>query len=165
MKVSSRAEYGMRALVDLALHYGQGPVQSRDIAARQGLPEAYLNQLMASLRRAGLLISKRGPTGGHTLSRPPGDIRLREAFEVLEGDASPWWCVEVDDPNCAYVDGCGVRPVWMALKVAAENLLNELTLQDISKRPVVASKESHALRGAGALAPKRGRHRQTSVGK
>lgn len=165
MKVSSRAEYGMRALVDLALHYGQGPVQSRDIAARQGLPEAYLNQLMPALRRAGLLVSKRGPTGGHTLSRPPSDIRLREAFAVLEGDVSPWWCVEVDDPDCAYVDGCGVRPVWMALKVAAENLLNELTLQDISKRPIIASKEPQKISVPGIAPSKRERHRQPSVGK
>ena len=133
VKVSSRAEYGMRALVDLALHYGEGYVQSHDIAARQGLPESYLNQIMTTLRRAGLVSSKRGPAGGHTLSRSPDAITLREAFEVLEEGASPWWCVEVEDPDCAYAPGCGVRPIWMAMKVAAEGVLDRLTLLDITR--------------------------------
>ncbi len=135
MKVSSRAEYGIRALMDLAAHYGEGLVQSHEIAVRQGLPESYLNQLMISLRRAGLVESKRGPAGGHTLSRPPAEIGLREAFEVLEEGVSPWWCVEVDDPDCKYAPGCGLRPVWMAIKVATEGVLDRLTLQDISPSP------------------------------
>ncbi len=133
VKVSSRAEYGMRALVDLALHYGEGYAQSHDIAVRQGLPESYLNQIMTTLRRAGLVSSKRGPAGGHTLSRPPDAITLREAVEVLEEGASPWWCVEVEDPDCAYAPGCGVRPIWMAMKVAAEGVLDRLTLLDITR--------------------------------
>ncbi len=126
----------MRALVDLALHYGEGYVQSHDIAARQGLPESYLNQIMTTLRRAGLVTSKRGPAGGHTLSRSPDAVTLREAFEVLEEGASPWWCVEVEDPDCAYAPGCGVRPIWMAMKAAAEGVLDRLTLLDISRAPV-----------------------------
>ncbi len=136
MKVSSRAEYGIRALTDLAVHYGEGYVQSHDIAARQGLPESYLNQLMTSLRRAGLVTSKRGPTGGHTLSRPPSEIRLKQAFEVLEEGTSPWWCVEVEAPDCEYAPGCSLRPMWMAIKVAAEGVLDRLTLEDISPRRI-----------------------------
>ncbi len=140
VKVSSRAEYGLRALVDLALHYGEGYVQSHDIAGRQGLPESYLNQIMTTLRRAGLVASKRGPAGGHALTRPPGEITLRQAFEVLEEGASPWWCVEVDDPDCAYAPGCGVRPIWMAMKAAAEGVLDRLTLQDMSRTPAPVRK-------------------------
>ncbi|HEV8339083.1 MAG TPA: Rrf2 family transcriptional regulator [bacterium] len=132
MKVSSRAEYGLRALLDLSAHYGEGYVQSHAIATRQGLPESYLNQLMTSLRRAGLVRSKRGPTGGHSLSRPPAQIHLREAFDVLEERASPWWCAEVDDPDCEYAVGCGLRPMWVAIKSAAEGVLDRLTLADLS---------------------------------
>jgi len=87
---------------------------------------------MTTLRRAGLVSSKRGPAGGHTLSRSPDAITLREAFEVLEEGASPWWCVEVEDPDCAYAPGCGVRPIWMAMKTAAEGVLDRLTLLDIA---------------------------------
>jgi Rrf2 family protein len=132
MKVSTRAEYGIRALIDLAAHYGQGPIQTHTIAERQGLPEPYLNQLMTTLRQAGLVTSKRGPAGGHTLSRPPAEISLREAFSVLEGTTSPWWCVETDDPDCEHASGCGLRPVWQALQAAAEGVLNRLTLADLN---------------------------------
>lgn len=133
MKVSTRAEYGLRALIDLAGHYGEGPVQAHDIARRQGLPEPYLNQLMTSLRRAGLVNSKRGPAGGHVLSRPPEAISLRDAFDVLEGSAAPWWCVETEDPDCVYAAGCGLRPVWQAVNTAVERVLSEMSLADIAR--------------------------------
>jgi len=133
MKVSTRAEYGLRALIELANHYGEGPVQSKDIAERQGLPEPYLNQLMTTLRRAGLVSSKRGPTGGHALARPPEQISLREAFDVLEGSTSPWWCVETDDPDCVYAPGCSLRPVWQALDGALGGVLSRLSLADLSR--------------------------------
>jgi len=132
MKVSTRAEYGLRALIDLANHYGEGPVQSRDIAERQGLPEPYLNQLMTSLRRAGLVSSKRGPTGGHILAKPPEQINLHEAFDVLEGSTSPWWCVETEDPDCIYAAGCSLRPVWHAINGAVIQVLRGMSLADIS---------------------------------
>jgi Rrf2 family protein len=133
VKVSTRAEYGLRALIELAAHYGEGPVQSRDIAVRQGLPEPYLNQLMTSLRRAGLVSSKRGPTGGHALARPPEAISLREAFDVLEGTTAPWWCVETAEPDCVYAAGCGLRPVWQAINVAVGQVLSAMTLADLSR--------------------------------
>ncbi|OFX30005.1 MAG: hypothetical protein A2Z07_12890 [Armatimonadetes bacterium RBG_16_67_12] len=131
MKVSTRAEYGLRALIELAGRYGEGPVQTHVIAEQQGLPEPYLNQLMTTLRQAGLVTSKRGPAGGHTLARPPAQITLREAFSVLEGTTSPWWCVEVKDPDCEYAGTCGLRPVWQALQAAAEGVLDRLTLVDL----------------------------------
>jgi Rrf2 family protein len=131
VKTSTRAEYGLRALIDLAEHYGEGPVRSRVIAQRQKLPEPYLTQLMTMLRRAGLVTSKRGPTGGHLLSRPPAEISLKEAFAVLEGSTSPWWCAEVDDPDCEFASDCGLRPVWKAIGVAADGVLNRLTLADL----------------------------------
>lgn len=134
MKVSTRAEYGLRALIDLANHYGEGPVQTHEIAVRQGLPEPYLNQLMTSLRRAGLVSSKRGPAGGHTLARPPELISLREAFDVLEGSTAPWWCVETEDPDCVYASGCGLRPVWQSINTAVQRVLSELSLAEICAR-------------------------------
>lgn len=131
MKISTRAEYGIRALLDLAAHYGHGPVHTHAIAERQGLPEPYLNQLMATLRQAGLITSKRGPAGGHALARPPAEITLREAFAVLEGTTSPWWCVADQAPECVHAPACGLRPVWQAVQSAAEGVLDRLTLADL----------------------------------
>lgn len=138
MKVSTRAEYGIRALIELARHYGQGPVQSHDIARRQGLPEPYLNQLMITLRRAGLVQSKRGPSGGHVLARAPECITIGEAFLILEGSVAPWLCVEETDAHCIYAAGCGLRPVWQAVKVATEDVLNRTTLADILRPSLVS---------------------------
>jgi Rrf2 family transcriptional regulator, cysteine metabolism repressor len=137
MKVSTRAEYGIRALMDLAQHYGEGPVQSHDIAARQGLPEPYLNQLLVTLRRAGLVQSKRGPSGGHVLARSPAQITVGEAFLALEGSVAPWLCVEETETNCIYAAGCGLRPVWQAVKEATEQVLNRTTLADIVHHTLV----------------------------
>jgi Rrf2 family protein len=131
MRFSTRAEYGLRALIDLALFGQQGPVQTHDIGRRQGLPEAYLNQLLAQLRRAGLVVSKRGPHGGHRLARPPETIRLLEVFRVLEGSTAPWECVDRDDPDCTYAHGCGLRPLWVRLKEATDQVLQNTTLADL----------------------------------
>lgn len=157
MKVSARAEYGLRALIDLAQHYGRGPVQSHDIAARQGLPEPYLNQLMTTLRKAGLVASKRGPSGGHALARAPELISLREAFDVLEGPAAPWWCVEETEPDCVYAPGCGLRPVWQAISAAVEQVLADLSLADIAARvrePLDSPRSSRSTPLTIAAAPK-----------
>lgn len=85
MRVSSRADYGVRALFDLAQRYGRGPTQSRDIAARQDVPEAYLHQVLGALNRAGLVRSTRGPLGGHELARDPRDVTLWDVLSVLDG--------------------------------------------------------------------------------
>ncbi len=76
MKIPMKVDYGVRALVELALNYGDGYVQTGQIAARQGIPEAYLDQLLASLNRLGFISSRRGPQGGHALAIDPKEINL-----------------------------------------------------------------------------------------
>ena len=85
MRVSSRMDYGVRALFDLACNGGSAPVQSREIAQRQGIPEPYLHQLLGSLNRGGLVRSTRGPQGGHRLTQAPDAITLYDIWLVLEG--------------------------------------------------------------------------------
>ena len=89
MRISSKGEYGLRALFDLAQRYGEGPVQSHDIHERQGIDENYLNQILILLRKAGLIESVRGPQGGHRLARPPAQITLLEMVTALEGPLLP----------------------------------------------------------------------------
>ncbi len=85
MRFSTRTEYGVRAMLDLAERSGLGPVQSHDIASRQAIPEPYLNQILTLLRKAGLIESRRGPGGGHLLARPAREVTLAELVEALEG--------------------------------------------------------------------------------
>jgi Rrf2 family transcriptional regulator, cysteine metabolism repressor len=87
MRVSMKAEYGVRALCELAHSDGGGPVQSAEIARRQRVPGPFLDQVLMTLRRAGLIKSVRGPHGGHLLSRPAAEIRLDEVIGCLEGAA------------------------------------------------------------------------------
>lgn len=134
MRISSKTEYGVRALFDLAQHYGKGPVQSEDIARRQGIPVNYLNQMLISLRRAGLIESLRGPQGGHMLAQAPDQITLYAALSVLEGplisyDATREDLTPTQPDDCTYV-----RAIWGQLRHEIETTLQSITLEDLCQR-------------------------------
>ena len=131
MKVSTKGDYGLRALVELALRFGQGPLQSAEIAARQGIPEPYLDQLLTNLRRAGFIRSIRGPQGGHALVRPPDELRLSEVMLALEGSLSPIGWLDERDGRRA---GCEAqRPVWEAVRDATFKVLDGVTVADLAE--------------------------------
>jgi Rrf2 family protein len=133
MKVSTKGDYGVRALVELAHRYGQGPVQSAEIASRQEIPEPYLDQLLTTLRRAGFIRSVRGPQGGHALIREPQDVRLSEVMVALEGSLAPIACV--DDPDaCTKTGGCVQREVWERVRDATQEILENATIGDLAEK-------------------------------
>jgi Rrf2 family protein len=105
-----KGDYGLRAMIDLAAHYGKGPVPSAAIAARQHVPEHFLDQLLIALRRAGLLKSQRGPQGGHMLAKPPSQISMSDVIRALEGNTAPMECVP-NPPVCQLSPGCAIRGV------------------------------------------------------
>jgi Rrf2 family transcriptional regulator, cysteine metabolism repressor len=135
MKVSTRGEYGMRAMVSLARVYGEGPVPLSTIAADSSVPPAYLEQLIGQLRRAGLVNSTRGANGGYELSRAPEDIRVGEVYRVMEGPVAPMVCVTEDmEPNedlCPMIDGCATRLVWIKVRDGIVEALDSTTLGDL----------------------------------
>jgi Rrf2 family protein len=133
MKVSTRGEYGMRAMVALAHHYGSGPLSITDIARESSVPPAYLEQLIAPLRRAGIVESKRGAHGGYVLGRAPEDIRVGEVFRVMEGPIAPMDCVseDVSEQTCPLIEGCETRPVWMRLRDSIVEALDSQSLADL----------------------------------
>ncbi len=133
MKVSTKGDYGVRALVELAHHYGQGPLQSAEIAARQEIPEPYLDQLLPTLRRAGFIRSVRGPQGGHALIREPAEVRLSEVVVALEGSLAPLACV--DDPDsCTKNGGCVQREVWEEVRDATQQILDRVSIADLAEK-------------------------------
>jgi Rrf2 family protein len=133
MKVSMKGDYGVRALVELAHRYGEGPVQSAVIAHRQSIPEPYLDQLLTSLRRAGFIRSVRGPQGGHALIRDPHDLKLSEVIAALEGSLAPIACL--DDPEgCRTTTSCCLKPVWQEIEAATIRVLESVTISDIAER-------------------------------
>ena len=127
MLVSMRGDYGVRALIDLAQHYGRGSVQSSDIAARQSIPEPYLDQLLTTLRKAGFIHSTRGPQGGHVLARDPEEITLGEVILALEGTVSPIACLD-NGTSCRQRSRCAQREVWLKVREQTLDLLNGITI-------------------------------------
>jgi Rrf2 family protein len=134
MRISSKGDYGLRALFDLAQRYGEGPVQSDEIARRQGIPVNYLNQLLITMRRAGLIESLRGPQGGHMLARSPELITLRDVLTALEGPLLPDEPSRDDLVPTAPEDHDIVDETWAALRQRIEGLLAETTLDDLCQR-------------------------------
>ena len=133
MRLSTKGRYSLRTMLDLALHFGDGPVLVKDISKRQRISRGYLQQLFIPLRSAGLVKSTRGASGGFTLARPPSEIRLTEIMEVAEGSTTPVPCV--DEPGlCTKSNECTTREVWVEMKRACDNLLDSITLQDLVER-------------------------------
>ena len=142
MRISTKGRYGMKAMVDLAIHYGKGQILLRDIAKRQQLSERYLEQLILSLKSAGMVKSTRGAHGGFMLAKPPNEIKLSEIFQTLEGSLGLVECV--DDPtSCRKIDSCVTRDVWLELKEGLVTILGSKTLQDLAEKQ--AQKEEKAM--------------------
>jgi Rrf2 family protein len=133
VKLSMRSDYGARAVIDLARHYNRGPVQSADIAARQAIPEAYLEQLLTTLRKSGLIRSTRGPHGGHELARPPAEIRFAEVIAALEGPLVPLDCLN-DADACVVSPTCGMREIWQEVMASTRRILEATTIEDLVER-------------------------------
>jgi Rrf2 family transcriptional regulator, iron-sulfur cluster assembly transcription factor len=111
MQLTTRSRYGLRMLLDIALHGGDGPVRIQDIASRRKISVKYLEQLIRELKKAGLIISKRGPRGGHVLAVSPEDIRVGDVVRTLEGRIALTECVENGDA-CPISDDCLTREIW-----------------------------------------------------
>jgi Rrf2 family transcriptional regulator, cysteine metabolism repressor len=130
MKISMKADYGIRALLDLAERYGDAPVPSHDIAARQHVPGPFLDQLLMTLRRAGLVRSTRGPRGGHMLSHPPEEVTLGQAIDILEGQAAQMECFSAPE-TCEHSFGCPIRSSLLRAEDAMREVLDGTTLADM----------------------------------
>ncbi len=135
--VSTRGEYGMRLMVDLARRWGQGTVALHSVAEREQLPEAYLEQLVAALRKAGLVNGKRGAGGGYTLAREPARITAGDVVRALEGPIEPQVCTAEGDAilNCIHEPNCGTRAVWLKLQATIAQALDGMTLAELAKGP------------------------------
>ena len=133
MKLSTRARYGARALVEVALVYPDSTVSTKDVAERQSISRKYLENIMANLRAASLVTAVRGMHGGYVLARPPASITLKEIFEALEGPVAPVDCVDHPD-SCPMEDVCPTRDTWVEMKESMERILEGTTIQDLVER-------------------------------
>ena len=133
MKLSMKGDYGIRALVDLAERFGEGPVQSKDIAQRQYIPEPYLDQLLTILRKASFINSRRGPQGGHVLARDPSEINLGEVIASLEGSVAAIGCLD-GTFDCVLSGNCGQQEIWQIVTEASQKVLESTSVRNLLER-------------------------------
>lgn len=133
MKLSTRGRYGLKAMVDLALNYGQGQMTVNALAQKQGVSEAYLEQLIAALRRAGLISSIRGAQGGYVLARPPEQISAGEILHTLEGTTALIDCVGSEAFDCDNACTCSARPLWLKLQSKINGVLDSTSVYELAE--------------------------------
>ena len=130
MKISTKGRYGLRILMDLAIHQSEKPRLIRDIAKSQQISEKYISRLVIALRKAGMIRSVRGVNGGFHIAMKPEDITLLDVIEVMEGPLSIVDCVSAPK-KCAHNANCAPREVWCKLNDDIRNLMRGTTLADI----------------------------------
>lgn len=131
MKISTKGRYALTLMLDLALNDTGETIRIKDIAARQGISEKYLEQIIAVLNKAGLVKSVRGPQGGYRLARKPKEYTVGMILRLTEGSLAPVDCLD-DDPNeCNRQEDCVTIYVWEKLYAAINEVVDGFTLADL----------------------------------
>lgn len=140
MKLSTKGRYGVRAMSELAAHYGGAPVSIKTISKEQNLSEYYLEQLFSPLRRANIIRSIRGAQGGYVLCKPPSEITVGDIMTILEGPIEIADCI--DGYACDTEHSCATKFVWEKIKKSIDDVMNSVSLQDIVDNYEKIKKES-----------------------
>ena len=142
MRLSKRGEYGLRAMIDLAAwDHGAAVVQIKDIAERQQIPSKFLEQILLTLKNAGLVRSKMGVGGGYYLAKPANQINLGQIVRVLDGPLAPVRCVSqmaYEPCGCPDEESCGLRLVMSDVRNAIADILDHTSLADVARRSEIA---------------------------
>ena len=156
MKLSTKGKYGVRAVFEIARHYGNGPISIKEIAERQGISFSYLEQILHKLGKAGLIDSVRGPAGGYLLARQPSELTIGDIVRVLEGPIALSHCLEPgESADCYQADDCVARMVWAKVGAKIEEALDSISFDDLLQRNqkealLLKPKRKAALVGKGA---------------
>lgn len=133
MKLSTRSRYGLKAVVDLAVAYGEGPVPLPVLAAAQSVSEAYLEQLLRLLRSSGVVKTVRGASGGYALCYAPETLSVGRVLKILEGGTALTDCVATDGRGCENACVCSARPLFLKLQSKIDSVLNDTSVFDLAK--------------------------------
>ena len=132
MKLSTKGRYGLRAMIDLARYSQEEPVSIGSVAARQDISERYLEQLVALLKKAGLVKSIRGATGGYVLAKKEEEISVGDILRALEGSLEPVKCAAFySEDGCTAADGCVTKYVWQKINDSINQTVNEIMLDEL----------------------------------
>jgi Rrf2 family cysteine metabolism transcriptional repressor len=137
MRLSTKGEYASRAMLELSLRFGQGPLHSREISKAQNIPRRFLEQILLLLKRAGYLKSRKGQKGGYALAKPPSAITVAEVIRVMDGPLAPIDCVSVmAHETCPMEATCGLRWLWKEVRDAVAEIMERTTFADLVEKSV-----------------------------
>ncbi len=148
MKLSKKSDYALRAMIYLSLNYQKGALQIKEISAKERIPQKFLENILLTLRKAGILNSKMGLKGGYELARSPDLIILGDVIRALDGAIAPVNCVsQISYKPCAEEVNCVIRDVMMDIRNAITDVLDTMTFADMCKRAKesLEKKESNIL--------------------
>ncbi len=140
MKISTKIRYGTRAMLELASHYGEGPLELKEIAKKESISLKYLEQVINPLRSGGLVKAVLGSKGGYSLAKSPSEICLYDVIETLEGPLNLLECLS-DSKACQKVPTCVTRDIWKEVSDAISKIFYSVTLEDMVNRK--REKEGH----------------------
>jgi len=136
--ISKRTQYGLKAVLNLASHYGEGPVLIASISENEGIPVRFLELILLNLKKRGLLQSKKGKGGGYELSRPPSTVTIGSLIRMMEGPLAPLPCASETAfkpcEECPDIEGCGLRIVMRQVRDAMAEVLDRTTLADLLRQ-------------------------------
>ena len=141
MKLSSKGRYGLRALIDLAMYSEEETVSISSIAARQHISDAYLEQLMAKLKKAGLVVSIRGAQGGYKLAKPAQEISVGDILRALEGNLEAVQCQGLSEEGCSGSELCVSKYVWQRINESISNTVDHIMLDTLVEESRAAHKK------------------------
>ena len=131
MNVTSKGRYALRVMLDLARHPGEGPISLKTVADRQGISQKYLESIICSLRKAGLVDSARGKEGGYALAREPEDCTVWAILSCTEDSLAPVACIRDGSADCSRAEACPTLPMWQELDGLTRRYLESVTLRDL----------------------------------
>jgi len=131
MKITYKGDYALKAVLDLALHYGDGVVTIQDMASRLNIPIKFLEQVLLNLKRGGVVESRRGKEGGYLLAKHPAQIRLGQVVRFIDGPIEPIACIEKGYTGCTDIHRCVLRRVWDDVSRATSQIIDTVTFEDL----------------------------------
>jgi Rrf2 family transcriptional regulator, cysteine metabolism repressor len=135
MKLSTKGKYGVRAVFEIARHYGKGPITIKEIAERQGISFSYLEQILHKLGKSGMIESVRGPAGGYLLARKPAELTIGDIVRTLEGPIALSHCLEPgESEECSQTDACVARMVGAQVGAKIEEALDSISFDDLLRQ-------------------------------
>jgi len=140
MKITYKGDYALKTILDLAAHFGNGPVAINDLSRRLDIPTKFLEQILLDLKRAHFVESRRGKIGGYSLAREPGQITLGEVVRFIDGPIEPIACVDKKYSGCHDAGCCVFRAVWNEVSNSTARIIDHLTFADLLKKSKKSSK-------------------------